>query len=229
MALPGRRPAAAIGFALWIAGAPVWGDPPPPGGIALFDGQTTAGWRGFGKPRFPLVGWVVEEGWLKHRAGCGGGDIITTNQFTDFEFGFSWRVAAGANSGVKYFIDERRGAPIGHEYQIIDDTAHPDAQHGPKRQTASLYDALPPVAPPLRPVGQTNVSRIVVHGNDVEHWLNGARVLSYTLGSPALESAKAASKFRDEAGWGTKMTTPLLLQDHGDEVWFQDLWVRPIP
>lgn len=197
--------------------------------IALFDGTSTAAWRAFGKPGFPAQGWVIEEGWLKHRPQGGGGDLITTTTFTDFELGFTWRVAPGANSGVKYFIDERRGAPIGHEYQLIDDALHPDALHGPKRQTAALYDALPPVHPPVRPAGQTNVSRIMVRGSVVEHWLNGDRVLSYTLGSPELLAAKAKSKFKDETRWGTKFATPILLQDHGDEVWFREVWIRPLP
>lgn len=199
------------------------------GRLVLFDGTSTAGWRGFGQAAFPAQGWVVEDGWLKHRAQGGGGDLITTNLFTDFELSFTWRVTPGANSGVKYFIDEQRGAPIGHEYQVIDDAAHPDARLGPKRQTASLYDALPPVKAPVRPAGEINVSRIVVRGMDVEHWLNGERVLKYTLGSPELQAAKATSKFKDEARWGTKFATPILLQDHGDEVWFHDVWVRPLP
>lgn len=208
------------------------GDPAgtaPAGAVPLFDGTTTAGWRGFGKPSFPETGWVVEDGWLKHRAKGGGGDIITTNRYTHFELGFTWRVAPGANSGVKYFIDEERKAPIGHEYQLIDDALHPDALHGPNRQTAALYDAIPPANPPVRAAGQTNVSRIVVRGSGVEHWLNGQRVVVYVLGSPELKAAKAASKFKDEVRWGTGFPTPILLQDHGDEVWFRDLWIRPLP
>jgi len=207
-------------------------DPAPAGTvprIVLFDGSSTAAWRGFGKPAFPEQGWVVEDGWLKHRAKGGGGDIMTTNRFSNFELGFTWRVTPGANSGVKYFIDEQRGSPIGHEYQVIDDASHPDAQHGPKRQTAALYDALPPVNPPIRPAGQTNESRIVVRGLQVEHWLNGQRVLAYTLGSPELQAAKAASKFKNEVRWGTQFATPILLQDHGDEVWYRDVWIRPLP
>ncbi|MBN8249693.1 MAG: DUF1080 domain-containing protein [Verrucomicrobia bacterium] len=199
------------------------------GRILLFDGVSTGGWRGFGKAEFPKSGWVVEEGWLKHQAKGGGGDILTTNQFSDFELGFTWRVAPGANSGVKYFIDEQRGAPIGHEYQVIDDAAHPDALLGAKRQTGALYDALPAVGASVLPAGRTNVSRIVVRGMDVEHWLNGARVVRYTLGSPELAAAKAASKFKGEARWGTKFPTPILLQDHGDEVWYREIWVRPLP
>lgn len=216
--------------ALSVALASVLSAAEPEGArIALFDGTSTVAWRGFGKPGFPAQGWVMDEGWLKHRPKGGGGDLITTNTFTDFELGFTWRVAPGANSGVKYFIDERRGAAIGHEYQLIDDALHPDALHGPKRQTAALYDALPPVHPHVLPAGQTNVSRIIVRGSNVEHWLNGERVLQYTLGSPELQAAKAASKFKDEARWGTKFATPILLQDHGDEVWFREIWIRPLP
>ena len=198
------------------------------GWIPLFDGKTTAGWRAFGKPAFPEKGWVVEDGWLKHTAKGGGGDIITTGTFENFELQWEWKVAPGANSGVKYFIDEKRGAPIGHEYQLIDDALHPDALVGPKRQTGALYDALPPVNRELRPPGQVNSSSVVVRGNHVEHWLNGKRILAYDLGSAELVAAKAASKFKNEAKWGTKFATPVLLQDHGDEVSFRSLRIRPL-
>ncbi len=189
----------------------------------LFDGSTMNGWRGFGKPEAPSQGWVVEGGWLKHRAGGGGGDLITRKVFTDFDLSFEWLIAPGGNSGVKYFIDERRGSPTGHEYQLIDDRAHPDAAHGPKRQTAALYDALGPVKYGPALPGVVHQSRIRVSGRNVEHWLDGNRVLSYELASPLLMAAKAQSKFRDVFGWGTKFPTPILLQDHGDEIWFRNL------
>ncbi|KAB2665584.1 MAG: DUF1080 domain-containing protein [Verrucomicrobia bacterium] len=194
----------------------------------LFDG-TTAGWRGFNKAGFPAQGWVVEDGWLHHVAKAGGGDIVTKDRFGDFELEFEWRIGKGANSGVKYFVDEQRGAPIGHEYQVIDDALHPDALHGPKRQTAALYDAIAPDHPPIRPAGETNQSRILVRGNHVEHWLNGRRVVSYEIGGDALATAKAASKFKAEARWGTKFPTPILLQDHGDDVWYRDVRIRVLP
>lgn len=194
----------------------------------LFDGSSLAGWRGFGKPEAPSQGWVVEDGWLKHQAGGGGGDLITRKVFTNFQLNFEWRIAAGGNSGVKYFIDEQRRSPIGHEYQLIDDRTHPDAAHGPKRQTAALYDVLGAVkyGPTLPAV--VHQSRITVYGRKVEHWLDGDRVLSYELESPWLMAAKAQSKFRDVLGWGTKFPTPILLQDHGDEIWFRNVKICPL-
>lgn len=194
----------------------------------LFDGVSSKGWRTFGQTNFPAKGWVVEDGWLKHQAKGGGGDLIAVDKFDDFELSWEWKLAPGANSGVKYFIYEPLGRAVGHEYQLLDDVNHPDGKIGPHRQTASLYDALPPGPHTLNPPGEVNSSRVVVQGNHVEHWLNGAKVLSYELGSPELEAAKAKSKFKNEARWGTKFSTPILLQDHGDEVSFRSIKIRVI-
>ena len=198
----------------------------------LFDGATTKGWRGFKKPAFPARGWLIESGTIKHLASGGepspdSGDIITTDVFDDFDLRFEWRVVPGANSGVKYFVTEERAGPIAHEYQVIDDERHPDAKIGPHRATAALYDAIAaPAGKKLKPAGEFNEGRILVRGLHVEHWLNGAKVIEYELGSPALMAAKAKSKFKDVAGWGEKLKGHILLQDHGDEVVFRNLRVR---
>jgi Domain of Unknown Function (DUF1080) len=201
----------------------------------LFDGKTTSGWRGFKKTDFPADRWVVKDGALAHiptGAGDshGGGDIVTLDKFAEFDLRFEWRIAPGGNSGLKYFVTEEREGPIAHEYQVLDDAGHPDAKVGTHRQAAAFYDVLSPAADkPLRPVGQWNESRVLVRGTHVEHWLNGAKVLEYDLGSPALQAAIAKSKFKDVAGFGTKIEGRILLQDHGDEVCYRNLKIQAPP
>ena len=200
----------------------------------LFDGQTTAGWRGYAKTSFPDHGWVVEDSCLKNEGsgghhGAGGGDLVTTEKFDDFDLKFEWRIAPAGNSGVKYFVYEGKTGKsgVGYEYQILDDTKNADSANGPDRQAGALYYLIAPNdAKHLEPVGQFNRSEIIVRGNHVEHWLNGARIVQFELGSPEIKAAIAKSKFRKIRGYGEKMTTVLLLQDHGDAVWFRNLKIR---
>ena len=201
----------------------------------LFDGKTTGGWRGFKKTDFPADKWAVRDGCLAKTAtgtgdSHGGGDIVTLDTFSDFDLRFEWRIAPGANSGVKYFVTEERADPIAHEYQVLDDGRHPDARVGPRRQTAAFYDVLPSAPDkPLRPVGEWNQSRILVKGDHVEHWLNARKVLEYELGSPELKAAIARSKFKDVPGFGTRIKGHILLQDHGDEVCYRSLKILSPP
>ena len=200
----------------------------------LFDGVSTKGWRGFGKPAGTTNGWVAEGGWLRHakttgQDSKGSGDIITVETFNDFDLRFDWKVSPGGNSGVKYLVVENRDGPIAHEYQVIDDTKHPDALIGPHRTTGSLYDVIPaPANKPIKPAGEINSGRILLSGNHVEHWLNGVKILEYELGSAALKDGKAKSKFKDVAGWEDKLKGHILLQDHGDEIAYQNVRIREL-
>jgi hypothetical protein len=195
----------------------------------LFDGQTTTGWRTFKKQTFPAKGWAVQEGWL-HCLGKGGGDIISEPQFEEFDLQWEWKIGQAANSGVKYFVTETRASALGHEYQMLDDAREPDALQGNgKHVTASFYDVLKPMVPlPLKPAGEINLSRILVQGNHVEHWLNGTKVLEYELGSDAVRAAVAQSKFRNVAGFGTRIKGHILLQDHTGEVSFRNIKIRDL-
>jgi len=193
----------------------------------LFDGTSTAGWVGIGKIEFPAKGWIVEAGTLKHVARGGGGDIVTVEHFDDFELTWEWRLAPGANGGLKYNLpDPKKG--LGCEYQLLDEDKHADAKaNAGTRTTGGLYDVLPPATDrKLHPPGEWNQSRIVVKGNHVEHWLNGAKTVEFEFGSEELKKAIEKSKFKNAPGWGVKTKSPILLQDHGDELSFRNLKIR---
>ena len=197
----------------------------------LFDGKTLAGWHGFQQTVLPDHGWTVDNGYLKC-LGQQGGDILTTRMFTDFEFTWEWRLSFRGNSGVKYFVDEKRtngrGA-IGHEYQMIDNDNYVDEPLNPNKLTGSWYDVMAPTKAMARPLGELNHSRIVVQGHKVEHWLNGELVVGYQTDSAASAAGIANSKFKDVVGYADNITTPLLLQDHNTVVWLRNLKLRELP
>jgi Domain of Unknown Function (DUF1080) len=198
----------------------------------LFDGSTTAGWRGYKKADTSGLRWMVKDGaiCLPPADGAdtrGHRDIISAGTYGDFDLTWQWQVQPGSNSGVKYFVLEEGDAAIGHEYQIIDDAKHPDAKVSPERQTASFYDVKAATARPTKPVGEWNTSRVLVHGNHVEHWLNGTKVLDYELGTPETLALVQDSKFKPNAGFGTKKPGHILLQDHGDAVCYRSIKVKP--
>src|ERR1043166_9238558 len=194
----------------------------------LFNGTDLSGWRQVGKQTPPGAGWVVEDGVLKKLAGKRGGDIITTNKFDDFEFYWEWRLQPKANNGIKYLVTEARANTPGPEYQMIDEEAGEDISKQ-THLTASFYDVLPPdEKKPIKKAGEWNSSRLIIKGNHVEHWLNGAKVLEYELGSEQVKAAVAKSKFKNAPHFGEKIQGHILLTDHGDEAWFRNLKIREL-
>ena len=155
--------------------------------------------------------------------------------YTDFELSWEWRLEKGANNGVKYLVSEKRPQAPGYEYQMLDDNSDKWKNLHAKAKTASFYEVLPPAADkPLKPAGEWNASRILVQGTHVEHWLNGAKVLAYELGSDEVKAGVAESKFKKFPDFGSKLTGPIMLTDHQDEAWFRNIKVRelhaqPIP
>ncbi|MGQ0712863.1 MAG: 3-keto-disaccharide hydrolase [Gemmatimonadaceae bacterium] len=212
----------------------------------LFDGRSLAGWRGLGYDSVPTAHWRVVDGAIAKiptakvpRQADGqpasGGDLMTIDAFRDFELAFEWRVAPGANSGVKYNVSEELSlaqaanhAALGFEYQVLDDVRHPDNQIA-THLAGSLYDILAPSAVKrLRPVGDWNSARIILRGNHGEHWLNGAKVVEFDLGTPRLDSLLARSKYKPIAGFADRRRGHIVLQDHGDEVYFRSIRIREL-
>jgi Domain of Unknown Function (DUF1080) len=193
----------------------------------LFDGKTLAGWQPIGKTGAPTKGWTVQDGAIFHGKAAGGGDIVTVEHFGDFELTWEWRIGAAGNSGLKYNLPNPADN-IGFEYQLIDDENHPDGKRGGRsHQTAALYDLIEP-APErkVKSVGEWNQSRLLVQGAHVEHWLNGVKIVDFDMGSDDMKARIAKSKYRREPNFGVKTKSPVLLQDHGDEVAYRNLKLR---
>ncbi|WP_071781094.1 3-keto-disaccharide hydrolase [Adhaeribacter aquaticus] len=202
------------------------------GWVLLFDGKSMDQWRGFRKE-------VVADAWqIKDDAitlvGKGGGDIITKNQFENFELVLDWKISEGGNSGIMFHVSEdpkyKNTYETGPEIQVLDNDRHPDAKMGKNgnRQAGSNYDLIPLSKPAVKPVGQFNNFRLKVQNGHVEHWLNGKKVVEYQLGSPEWEQLVKESKFAAMPGYGRMKTGHIALQDHGDKVWFKNIKIRPL-
>jgi hypothetical protein len=193
----------------------------------LFDGKSADKWRGYKMKSFPDQSWKVEDGALKTIKGGNGSDIVTKEKYDNFEFELEWKVAPGANSGIMYHVSEDADAPYetGPEMQVLDDNLHADAKD-PKTSAGSLYALIAPKNKKLKPVGEWNRVRLVVRGNHAEHWLNGAKVVEYELGSRDLNRLIGESKFKDMPRFAKETSGYLDLQHHGDEVWYRKIRVR---
>lgn len=202
----------------------------------LFDGKTFNGWRGFHRETMPPAGWVVENGTIQTMpAPAGqGGDIITTEEYVDFQLSLEWKISPGGNSGVKYLISEdliKTGySGLGFEMQVIDDNANSDAVAGMNgnRSAGALYDLIAPSTNKvLHAVGEWNQAGVIVRGDHVEQSLNGAKVLEFEMGSADFKQRIAESKFKGNVGFGEVRKGHILLQAHGAEVWFRSIKIRP--
>ncbi len=195
------------------AGAEAW--------TPLFPDDTFALWQQLDQNEVG-AGWSIQNG-VVHRQGLKAGNIVTRQHYLNFELQFEWKISTAGNSGIKY----RTRGKLGLEYQILDDEKHPDRQKA-SRRSAALYDlAAAPDTKPLFPPGEWNKGLIRVQGNQIEHWLNGEKVVSVTYGSPDWQQRFSDSKYAAHEGFGS-WSGPILLQDHKDEVWFRNVMIRKL-
>lgn len=211
----------------------------------LWDGVTTNGWRRANDTIFPEEGWVINDGILTVLESGGGesrngGDIVTEEEFANFELEVDFKITKGANSGIKYFVVEGlnkgAGSAIGLEFQILDDKFHPDAAEGVNgnRTIGSLYDLIRGenlseanrTEKRVNATGKWNKARLVVKGSHVEHWLNNVKVVEFERGTQVYRSLVEKSKYAKFAGFGEAPAGHILLQDHGNEVHFRSIKIR---
>lgn len=205
----------------------------------LWDGKTSQGWRGAKLTDFPAKGWIIENGLLKVMPSDGGestngGDIVTLKTYKNFVLKVDFKITDGANSGIKYFvnpdINKGEGSAIGCEFQILDDLRHPDAKLGTNgnRKLGSLYDLIPAPTEKIFNIEKFNTAMIVSNNNKVEHWLNGMKIIEYTRNNQMWNALVAYSKYKNWPNFGNVEAGNILLQDHGNEVWFKNIKIREL-
>jgi hypothetical protein len=197
----------------------------------LFNGRNLNGWKIFKSKE--NNSWEVTDGMLHCKPFDDAdkrADIMTTEQYDNFELSFDWKISAQGNSGVMFRVTEDNDEPYqsGPEYQIIDDVEYPgdlkDTQY-----TGSNYDMHPaPEDKPVNPVGEWNTSKIVANGNHIEHWLNGKLIIEYEIGSEEWLKLKENSKWNDAEGYGISKSGYIDFQDHGNEVWFKNILIKTL-
>ena len=200
----------------------------------LFNGGSTEKFRGYNMLSFPEQAWKVEDGTLATQTGVPNIDLVTKEAYKDFELDFDWKVAKAGNSGVFFHMQETLTHQSGngnspnwldnYEMQLLDDINFNDT--AAIRSAGSLYDLMIPTNKKLKPVGQYNRAKLIVKGNHVEHWLNGKKVVQYEMGSPEMNRLLAKSKFSKNPNYGKSPDGLIMLQHHGQKVWFKNIKVR---
>ena len=203
----------------------------------LFDGVSTAGWRGYNQETFPAAGWGVGDGNLIVLASDGseeglGGDIVSEGVFSNFELLFEFLVTPVGNSGIFYRVVENPELvmwQVAPEYQVLDDSAYIEmgTMDMHKHLTGDNYDLQASAVAASNPIGEWNQGRILVDGTHVEHWLNGQKTVEYELFSPEWESQVAGSKFAPHPEYARAIKGRIGIQDHGHELRYRNIKIRP--
>lgn len=208
----------------------------------LFDGKTSKGWRSARGPKFPKDGWSIKDGMMCVWENGGaesvhGGDIITVNQYENFWLSVDFKLTPGANSGIKYFVrpdlyEVEDASAIGCEFQILDDELHPDAKLGinGNRTLGSLYDLIPADKSAIDfDKNEWHTAWVKVQGNHVEHWLDGVKLLEYERNCQEFNALVACSKYKDWKNFGNHDKGYILLQEHGNEVFYRNVMIKELP
>lgn len=200
----------------------------------LFDGKSTAGWRGYQSTTMP-ASWRAEDGALlsRHENGASTGDIVTTDQYDNFELCLEWKMTTGGNSGVMYRANEDLPSvwESGAEYQILDNKGHMDGLN-PLASAGACYAVFAPCQDATRPLGEWNQSRIIAKGPHIEHWMNGIKLLEYETGSEYWKAHVKTSRYYmtayDQGHWGLSPKGHIALQDYGGAIAFRNIKIRTL-
>jgi len=160
----------------------------------LFDGTSLDAWRGYKTDKVPS-GWRIADGSLSKDGSVG--DIVSKDEFGDFELELEWNIGEAGNSGIFYRGTEEYDAIYwsAPEYQLLDNVKASDNKQ-PNHLAGSVYDLYDVPADAAKPAGEWNRTRIIAKGSHIEHWLNGRKIAQYDVGSDDWNAKLAASKFK---------------------------------
>ena len=198
----------------------------------LFDGKSLDGWRSF-KADKAKDQWKVEDGAIVLTS-SGGGDLVTEEQYADFDFRCEWKIAKQGNSGIMWRSTEDHGAPYetGPEYQILDSfkqEGHKYTHETNKGNIAgSFYDIIPGKEEWSKPVGEWNETRIVVQGTKIKLFLNGTVTADVDTSTPEYQALLAKSKFKNWKHFNKAPKGHIVFQDHGDKVAFRSIRIKAL-
>jgi hypothetical protein len=198
----------------------------------LFDGKTTNGWRTYQNKKSDS--WSVVDGTLH----CKGSetnksdlraDMITNDQYENFDFSVDWKISKAGNSGIMYLVTEEYPTAYlsGPEYQLIDEANFPEKLEDWQKLGAN-YAMHPAPEAKAKPAGEWNNTRIVVNKGHVEHWLNGKKIVEYEMWTDDWKKRKAEGKWKDASGYGMAKKGHIALQDHGSEAWFKNIKIKEL-
>ncbi len=208
------------------------------GWLSLFDGQTLSGWHTYGKTE-PGSAWNVDSEAIHLNASAkkdyqtqGGGDLVSKDEFGNFDLKLEWKISKNGNSGVIFYVHEdtakyKETWNTGLEMQVLDNNGHPDRKF-PLHRAACLYDLVASNPETVNPVGEWNQVEIISNNGQLEFYLNGPKVLSTTLWDDNWKKLIAGSKFKDMPDWGTFKQGHIALQDHGNDVWYRNIMIRKL-
>jgi hypothetical protein len=202
--------------------------------ITLFDGSSLENFKGFGKEQ-PGEAWTIQDGTLffqgqrKREEGLTGGDIVTKETFADFHLKVEWKISENGNSGIMFLVQDngeyKATYHTGPEYQLLDNDGHRDGQIVTHR-TANLYDLIASEVEPVKPVGEWNLTEIVLKDGELEFYLNGVQTVKTTMWTEAWDEMVANSKFKDMSGFAKYKEGAISFQDHGDDIWFRNIQIK---
>lgn len=200
---------------------------------SLFDGKSKKGWHIY---RGEATGesWQVEDGILMfvpiNNPGVKtGGDLTTDEEYENYHLSLEWKISEGGNSGIIFGVKEdsmfKKSYFTGMEMQILDNNKHPDAKII-KHRAGDLYDLISSSKETVKAVGEWNKAEVISNNNSLQLILNGETVVSTTVGDENWDKLVAGSKFRNMKGFGTFRKGRIVLQDHGNRVWYRNIKLK---